>query len=61
MTEAITFLIGIGAMGEILSMILYDSFAEYRRRSCAASSLATVGALIGLASSIILVISGKIN
>lgn len=60
MTEAITFLIGIGAMGEILSMILYDSFAEYRR-SCAASSLATVGALIGLASSIILVISGKIN
>lgn len=51
-------LIGIGAIGDILSLILSNSFIEFRGNSCHFVNFSTSGALIVLYSTIALMAIG---
>lgn len=52
-------LIGIGVIGDILSVITSNSFIEFRGKTSHFVNFSTSGALIALYSAIILILSGK--
>ena len=52
-------LIGIGVIGDILSVITSNSFIEFRGKTSHFVNFSNSGALIASASAIILLMSGK--